>query len=546
MNVNLTALNMSHLISSDAPLSPLSDWDHQQHSPTSLDFALNYNYQMPSPQYSVGSLSSASPVPVSRVLRGRMSPDTSDSEQQLCLPTHQLFDMTYAPSPETFSSPPAVQEPLPQQPRGESVSLVPSKRSSSVAPTAAKKPRASAISTKDFVPPDVSGLSKREARLVKNRAAAFLSRQRKREEFENMELRVAELEQENARLLALAQSGGKLQEPPQQEELLSEVEQLRAQLAAAQDRERELSEELAHKAAARSAPVKTETVEPQLSLRNAPALPHKSGASLGLMVGLFGLYSMSGPMKLTWSHDARTQVLLCALPSLLSLPTHSAMPTSFSMPLSNAVQSAPFDMHSFVPGEFDWLNSGGSIMDVDIDAQGRISAGSFPAQAGGPKRLEFVDVDSQALGLSGLDISFDATPSHDGKIRVRIHPPSSAFSESNSQSDNEDQAMWAGSEYSSSASPSAYAGDADQLGPFLGIGSDYGMAMASHMSVDTALDLSSPTSASFSSLPVQESTFDFGYNNAGFDMNTRRRVRIALKSLPGEGREGGEWEVQVC
>ena len=44
------------------------------------------------------------------------------------------------------------------------------------------------MSTKDFVPPDVSGLSKREARLVKNRAAAFLSRQRKREEFEHMEM----------------------------------------------------------------------------------------------------------------------------------------------------------------------------------------------------------------------------------------------------------------------------------------------------------------------------------------------------------------------
>ena len=52
-----------------------------------------------------------------------------------------------------------------------------------------KKARAGErVSTKDFVPPDVTGLSKREARLVKNRAAAFLSRQRKREEFENMEM----------------------------------------------------------------------------------------------------------------------------------------------------------------------------------------------------------------------------------------------------------------------------------------------------------------------------------------------------------------------
>ena len=61
--------------------------------------------------------------------------------------------------------------------------------SSTSTPTSAKKPR-QCMSVKDFVPPDVTGLSKREARLVKNRAAAFLSRQRKREEFEMMEMYV--------------------------------------------------------------------------------------------------------------------------------------------------------------------------------------------------------------------------------------------------------------------------------------------------------------------------------------------------------------------
>ncbi|PWZ00002.1 hypothetical protein BCV70DRAFT_103892 [Testicularia cyperi] len=40
-----------------------------------------------------------------------------------------------------------------------------------------------------FIAPDTSGLTKREARLVKNRAAAFLSRQRKREQFEEMEVK---------------------------------------------------------------------------------------------------------------------------------------------------------------------------------------------------------------------------------------------------------------------------------------------------------------------------------------------------------------------
>lgn len=63
--------------------------------------------------------------------------------------------------------------------------------SSNPAPNAPVKksraPPSGPISTKDFIPPDVSGLTKREARLVKNRAAAFLSRQRKREEFECLE-----------------------------------------------------------------------------------------------------------------------------------------------------------------------------------------------------------------------------------------------------------------------------------------------------------------------------------------------------------------------
>lgn len=61
---------------------------------------------------------------------------------------------------------------------------------SSPTPPPLKRTRAAPsgpVSTKDWIPPDVTGLNKREARLVKNRAAAFLSRQRKREEFEAME-----------------------------------------------------------------------------------------------------------------------------------------------------------------------------------------------------------------------------------------------------------------------------------------------------------------------------------------------------------------------
>lgn len=321
-----------------------------------------------------------------------------------------------------------------------------------------------------------------------------------------------------------------------QENLLSEVEQLRARLAAMEARERELNEELQRKAAAAeaAASVKLEMPEPSLSLapRAAPSQAiHKSGASLGLMV------------------------LLCALPTLLTLPTQSTLPTTFSLPLSNALQapSSAFDAQSFMSNDFDWMASSASIMDLDLDDT-RSSAKS--STNGVQKRLEFVDEDSEALGLSGLDISFDATPSEDGKIRVRIHPPASTSvssapsPEAHSIADGDDQSMWGGSDFGGAASPSA--ADADQLGPFLGVGADFGMS-GPHMSVDSSSDLASPTSTSFSTL--SQESFDFGFGELGssygssFGISTpsgRRRVRIALKSMPGSGSEGGEWEIQFC
>lgn len=102
--------------------------------------------------------------------------------------------------------------------------------------------------------------------------------------------RVAELEQENARLLVLAQNSS-LSAPQQaqsDEELVSEVEQLKAELAAAKERERTLSDQLATKAIARDVPIKVEATEPHFSFPSPPrptvTSAHKSGASLGLMV----------------------------------------------------------------------------------------------------------------------------------------------------------------------------------------------------------------------------------------------------------------------
>lgn len=100
------------------------------------------------------------------------------------------------------------------------------------------------------------------------------------------------MEQENARLLALTQSGNPTSRPNNTSdgELVSEIEQLRAQLAAARARELELSAELATKALAPAVPtIKVEAPEPQVPMvmpsRTSAPSPHRSGASLGLMVG---------------------------------------------------------------------------------------------------------------------------------------------------------------------------------------------------------------------------------------------------------------------
>jgi hypothetical protein len=121
-----------------------------------------------------------------------------------------------------------------------------------------------------------------------------------------MHSRVAELEQENARLQALAQKSTSRE--GNSRELISEIEQLRARLAAAEQRERELSSQLSN----RPLTVKTELSEPRLPASPArhPAFPgqvkssDKTSASLSLLVSLsarrseaacFLLCNLTGP-----------------------------------------------------------------------------------------------------------------------------------------------------------------------------------------------------------------------------------------------------------
>ncbi|KAJ7502986.1 hypothetical protein B0H11DRAFT_1711925 [Mycena galericulata] len=515
-------LPMSHILS-DALVSPT---EYPHYSPTQDSFP--YNQQ---PYYCASSLppspptssDSDSPVPVRRMLKLPVN------DSLHCVPTNQLFDFSQlSPSPSESPSSPGI---IPRL----SISINPSacKREASPEPSQPRKRSAGErISSKDFVPPDVSGLSKREARLVKNRAAAFLSRQRKREEFELMEVRVAELEQENARLLAMANGGSPSSGAPRKktdsnDALVSEIEQLRARLQAAEERERELNAELTAKSASRDVPpVKIEPSEPSFPLSPPTRTMQsqtKSAASLGLMV------------------------LLCALPSLLSMPS-SALPTSFSVPHVLPASSSAFDFNSFLPNEYDWSRTGNSVM--DLDDKRRVT------DTTATRKLEFSDADSGALaGLGELDISFDTSPSDDGKIRVRIHPSSSASSRAPSPGSNygtkqeSPLGMWFGPDPDSSPSASLSSEHYSGVGyppssggdPFLGVGG-YG---SSYSSSSSPFMYSQDDMAS-----VDYSDSDFGvaseYSVADSTTGGKRRVRIALRSMPASGGEGGEWEVQFC
>lgn len=163
--------------------------------------------------------------------------------------------------------------------------------------------------------------------------------------------------------------------------------------------------------------------------------------------------------------------------------------------------------------------------------------------------------DLAGLGLGALDVSFATRRTKDGKIRVRVHSSPSSSSTSSTSVPNlkteyasptidtlSDQSLVPFSlpspAQSQSNSPSASSSDengminplalsfvdSDPLGPFLGAGS-------------------SPTGAFELGAP-----FDFAGNGsglAGVQSGERRRVRIALRSLPQPGGEGGEWEVEM-
>lgn len=114
---------------------------------------------------------------------------------------------------------------------------------------------------------------------------------------------MSELEQENARLLALSRG----EDSP----ALSEIEQLKARLAAAEQRTQQLNAQLKQAELQAVPAVKIESAEPEVPPpvpRSAPLYTHKSGAGLGLMVSIFAplfLFGNPHPNSISWGPTSR-------------------------------------------------------------------------------------------------------------------------------------------------------------------------------------------------------------------------------------------------
>jgi len=229
-----------------------------------------------------------------------------------------------------------------------------------------------------------------------------------------------------------------------------------------------------------------------------------------------------------------------------------------------------FDKSLFASNEFDWSYSkSSSLMDMDEEPTSKMTSGT--------RKLEFTGIDSLEgetglRNLGDLDISFDAAPSDDGKIRVRIHPTSSTSTSSASSRSVSRGSTPEGDDSSMSASPSSTSSPRSRpsaLGvgslsylsttsrdPFLGITSDsddIDMMMSSYSKDENSNAYSSAFDKGSSFLRSLSSSLSSLNGDYGVldNLNTgslpgKRRVRIALKSAPQAASEGGEWEVQIC
>ena len=130
---------------------------------------------------------------VSTPLRRRRPPPPITAPENIEQDKVFLFPSTPSPSSSAISTSPfsdysGNQSSSPSPTSSPKSSLDDVKSKLFPRPSRLRRRKSTLVRVKDFVPPDVSGLSKQEARVIKNRAAAFLSRQRRREEYEFLEV----------------------------------------------------------------------------------------------------------------------------------------------------------------------------------------------------------------------------------------------------------------------------------------------------------------------------------------------------------------------
>ncbi|CAG7850607.1 SubName: Full=Uncharacterized protein {ECO:0000313/EMBL:CCA72161.1} [Serendipita indica DSM 11827] len=280
------------------------------------------------------------------------------------------------------------------------------------------------IAVADFVPPDVTGLSKREARLVKNRAAAFLSRQRKREEFEQMEIRLAEVLEENARL----KSGN----PEPSNQASEEVQRLQAMLREAQEREQALKTQLEEQARiAEQAKVEEPvfTVQEALKMAHSPSVAQSPRSEISSLDGSVLSSALKEKDSSRHGPGFNLMVLVFSL-TLLSMPHQhqlnmrggSAQPTRITYEPSGSATSAAFpSLFNNVLERWEGGNRFESLDSIDEDDEMEVEVEPWEQEEG--------NAASQGKQGSSYVVDFEMPvladevgKDDDGKIKVRISP----------------------------------------------------------------------------------------------------------------------------
>ncbi|CAE6471218.1 unnamed protein product [Rhizoctonia solani] len=415
-----------------------------------------------------------------------------------------------SPSPTpSLSSSTSSTSPAPMQPE-----VAPLAALAATATSAPKRARTQ-ISSKDFVPPDVTGLSKREARLVKNRAAAFLSRQRKREEFEELEKHSQELEREVARLKAgQSQSPSKRlksDEVEPSQDVLAEVAQLResnAQLAA---QNAQLSAQNAQLAAEnarltqREVCPKVEDEETSLLLseptgRREKESKEKHGTgSVALMVLMISLSLLGKPLASGMS-GARAK-------APMSLHTPAPQPSStfdYVLPRTNP--------------DYEWLTSPTDLDHDDFSSIQPVSLHTAP-QSPTTRTLTVQGLETLDIPTDIRDFNFSMDVDERDARNVVL-----AVSNTHSQSSSSSSSGMSTLSSPSSASISTL----DSVWPEPSVDSTMTMLGGDYMSYDYDSDIFAPVSTAPKQSPPIPGT---------------RRVTVAV--VPPSQDGSGKWSVEV-